>query len=149
MASVYTIQFKPGWCDTLSQRASICCLGKKRAGTSIIQSSVRVDKAVPIKTKLQLVRRRSGAAYGSCFFLKTAIADIVESMRLQVSRGSWPKPVFSDALREWRVNERVTADAFGNSGAKRKYQPTAGRIISGSNWRHLNEPATEDARRNG
>jgi len=29
---------------------------------------------------------------------------------------------------------------------KRKYQPTASRIISGSNWRHLNRPATEGAR---
>ena len=29
---------------------------------------------------------------------------------------------------------------------KRKYQPTANRIISGSNWRHLNRPATEGAR---
>ena len=28
----------------------------------------------------------------------------------------------------------------------RKYQPTASRIISGSNWRHLNRPATEGAR---
>src|SRR5271166_6695985 len=27
-----------------------------------------------------------------------------------------------------------------------KYQPTASRIISGSNWRHLNRPATEGAR---
>src|ERR1700676_4363799 len=30
---------------------------------------------------------------------------------------------------------------------KRKYQPTASRIISGSNWRHLNRPHTEEARR--
>src|SRR5208283_2485436 len=29
---------------------------------------------------------------------------------------------------------------------KRKYQPTARRITSGSNWRHLNRPATEGAR---
>src|ERR1700681_3178637 len=29
---------------------------------------------------------------------------------------------------------------------KRKYQPTASRIISGSNWRHLNRPATEGSR---
>src|SRR5271166_4676579 len=29
---------------------------------------------------------------------------------------------------------------------KRKYQPTASGIISGSNWRHLNRPATEGAR---
>ena len=31
---------------------------------------------------------------------------------------------------------------------KRKYQPTASRIISGSNCRHLNKPQTEEARRN-
>src|SRR5271166_1209681 len=30
---------------------------------------------------------------------------------------------------------------------KRKYQPTARTITSGSNWRHLNRPQTEDARR--
>jgi hypothetical protein len=29
---------------------------------------------------------------------------------------------------------------------KRKYQPTASRIIAGSNWRHLNRPATEGSR---
>ena len=30
---------------------------------------------------------------------------------------------------------------------KRRYQPTARRITSGSNCRHLNRPQTEDARR--
>src|ERR1700726_5236755 len=30
---------------------------------------------------------------------------------------------------------------------KRKYHPTASRIISGSNCRHLNRPQTEEARR--
>jgi hypothetical protein len=30
---------------------------------------------------------------------------------------------------------------------KRKYHPTASRIISGSNCRHLNKPQTEEARR--
>src|SRR5882762_10190167 len=61
-------------------------------------------------------------------------------------------------IKRWTHLQTVTWSAYkprsaSNSSTsrydreKRKYHPTASRMTSGSNCRHLNKPQTEDARR--
>src|SRR5258706_5663740 len=50
----------------------------------------------------------------------------------------------------WSAGNPRSASTFSTSRydrKKRKYHPTASRMSSGSNCRHLNKPQTEDARR--